>query len=214
MHPNQTEHPYPPRSIELVRWSRKDPLAPVIIESACHSPNLPHRPYRKPVDGSTYQIWFPETLASTKQLITRRSTDNKVLCKIDTTNAIKPADKRLSTLLIETCNHRANEVGTESLLVQRTGDQVGHCRGRDVALLAETVHVYFVAEEVGDCRHVCGETGQTKVDVAVVEDLGEVVGDGEGLETKSEIAGYGHTVLAYHCYAGTAICGLLIRVSS
>ena len=146
-------------------------------------------------------------------MVTGRTTDNEILRKINAPNTIKPADKWLSTLLIDACHNRTDEVRTESLLVERTGDQIGHRRRRDVALLAETVHVDFIAEEIGDCGDVGGKASETQVDIAVGEDLGEVVRDGEGLETETEIAGYGNTILSDHCDASTAICGLLIDVN-
>ncbi len=74
-----------------------------------------------------------------------------------------------------------DEIRPEALLVQAARDQVGHGLRRDGALLAQPVHVDFVAEEVGDGGHVGGEACEAEVDVAVGEDLREVVGYREGL---------------------------------
>lgn len=134
----------------------------------------------------THQIRFPQPLASTKQLITRGPAHDKILRKIDAANTIETTNKRLSRLLVQPRNHWAHEKGTEASLVQGARDQVGHGCGGDVALLAEAIHVDFVAEEVRDGGDVGGEAGETEVDGgAVGEDLGEVVGNGEGLESES-----------------------------
>lgn len=163
--------------------------------------------------GLLYQIWLPKTFTSTKQLITRRSADNEILCEINAPNTIKPTDKRLSSLLIQTSNYRADKVRSKPLLIQRARNQVGHRGWRDVSFLAQAVHVDFVAEEVGDGGDVGCEACETKVDITVGEDLGEVVADGEGLEAKTEVAGYGNTVFPHHCYAGAAIFIVLASTS-
>jgi len=75
-----------------------------------------------------------------------------------------------------------------------------------LALLAQAVHVDLVTEQLADGLDIGGETSQAKVYVAVVEDLREVVGDSQGLETEAEIAGDGDTVLADHGNTGTAVC--------
>ena len=75
-----------------------------------------------------------------------------------------------------------------------------------MTLLTQAVHVDLVTEQLADSLDIGGETSQAKVHIAVVEDLGEVVGDGQGLETEAEIAGDGDTVLANHGNAGTAVC--------
>ena len=64
----------------------------------------------------------------------------------------------------------------------------------------------LVSEELGNGLDVGREACETKVHLrAVGEDLGEVVADGEGLETEAQIAGDGDAVLADHGDAGTAV---------
>lgn len=75
-----------------------------------------------------------------------------------------------------------------------------------MALLAQAIHVDLVAEEVRDGIHVGCEASQTEIGGGgVVEDLGEVVGDGQGLHAQAEVAGNGDAVLAHHGDTGTAI---------
>lgn len=75
-----------------------------------------------------------------------------------------------------------------------------------MALLAQAVHVDLVAEEIRDGVDVGCETSQAEVGGgSVVEDLGEVVGDCQGLHAQAEIAGNGDAVLADHGDTGTAI---------
>lgn len=74
-----------------------------------------------------------------------------------------------------------------------------------MTLLTQAVHVDFVTEQLADSLDIGGETSQAEVYVAVVEDLGEVVGNSQGLETEAEIAGDGDTVLADHGNTGTAV---------
>lgn len=154
----------------------------------------------------TYQIRLPQALAHAEELFTRRAADNEVLGEIDTADRVETADEGLSALGLETRNDRADEVGAKPALVQRRRNEVGEGRGRDVALLAQTVHVDLVSEEVGDGCDIRGESRQAEEDIAVLEDLGEVVGYCEGLETEAQVAGDSDTVLAYHGHAGTAIC--------
>lgn len=158
--------------------------------------------------GKAYQVWLPQSLASSEQLIARCSADNEILGEVDATNAVKPTDKRLPCGLVDPCNHRADKVWAEALLIQRRRHEVRHGLRADVALFAEPVHVDFVAEEIGDSRDIGGETCQAEEDVAVLEDLGKVVRDGEGLHAESQIAGYGNAVLAHHGYRGAAVCVL------
>jgi hypothetical protein len=152
-----------------------------------------------------YQIWFPQPLASTEQLVARCSTDNEVLCKVDAPNAVEAADEWLPRRLVDSRNHGADKVGAEPLLVQRRRHKVGHGLGRDVALLAQAVHVDFVAEQVRDGVDVGGEACQSEEDVAVLEDLGEVVGHGEGLHAETQVAGDGDAILAHHGHGGTTV---------
>jgi len=64
----------------------------------------------------------------------------------------------------------------------------------------------LVSEELRNGLNVGRKTCETQVHLrAVGEDLGEVVADGEGLETKAQIAGDGDAVLADHGNAGTAV---------
>jgi hypothetical protein len=154
----------------------------------------------------THQVRLPQTLARSKQLIARCSTDNKVLGKVNAPDAVEAANEGLPRRLVDAGNHRADKVRAEPLLVQRRRDEVGHGLRRDVALFAQPVHVDFEAEEVGDGGDIGGEARQAQEDVAVLEDLGEVVRDGEGLHAKTEIAGYGDAVLAHHGHTGAAIC--------
>jgi len=112
------------------------------------------------IGKGTHQIRLPETFTSTEQLIARRATDNKVLRKINTANAIEAANKRLSGLLVDARNDGAHEEGTESALVQRARDEVGHGGGGDVALFAQAVHVDFVTEEIRDRVDIGGQPRQ------------------------------------------------------
>lgn len=50
--------------------------------------------------------------------------------------------------MVNASDNGADEVGAESALVQRRADQVGESLGRDVALLAKSVHVDLEAEEI------------------------------------------------------------------
>jgi len=129
-----------------------------------------------------YQIRLPQALACSEQLIARRATDDEILRKVDASDTVEAADERLPGLWVEARDDGADEVGAEAALVEGGGDEVGEGRGRDGPLLAQAVHVDFVAEQVGHGDHVGGEAGQAEVDGAVGEDLGEVVGHGEGLQ--------------------------------
>lgn len=160
--------------------------------------------------GKTHQIGLPQALTHAKQLLSRRATDNKVLGKVNAPNTVEAADERLARLGLQASYHRAHKVRAEALLVQGRRDEVGKGRGRNLALLAQAVHVDFVSEEVGDGGNIGGEAGKAKVHcLAVREDLGEVVGDGQGLETESEVAGDGDAVFAHHGYAGAAVWGFV-----
>lgn len=100
--------------------------------------------------GNTYEIGFPETLAGSEELITGGTTDDEVLGKVDTANTVKAADKRLPGSVVDSGNDGADKVWTETALVERARHEVGHCLRRDLAFLAETVHVDLVAEEFAD----------------------------------------------------------------
>lgn len=107
--------------------------------------------------------------------------------------------------MVDAGNHGADEIRPEALFVQAARDQVGHGLGRDLAFLAQAVHVNFVAEEIRHGRYVRGEARQPQVYVAVAEDFGEVVGYGQGLHPEAEVARDGHAVFTDHSYAGTAV---------
>lgn len=153
----------------------------------------------------TYHVRFPQVLAHAEQLLRRRARDDEVLGKVDTSYAIKAADERLPRLGIQAGDDGADEPGAEAALVEARADEVGEGAGRDVALLAEAVEVHLVAEEFGDARHVGREASEAQEDVAVLEDLGEVVGHGERLHAEAEVAGYGDAVLADHGDGGAAV---------
>lgn len=153
----------------------------------------------------TYQVGLPQALAHTEQLFGGGTADDEVLGEVDAADGVEAADEGLAGLGLEAGDDGTDEVGAEAALVQGRGDEVGEGGGRDVALLAQAVHVDLVAEQVGDGGHVGGEAGQTEEDVAVLEDLGEVVGHGQGLQTQAQIAGYGNAVLAHHGHAGATI---------
>ena len=65
----------------------------------------------------TYQVWLPQTLARTKQLVTGSSADNENLVKVDAPDAVKSTDERLPSFVIYTRNNRADKEWAESLLV-------------------------------------------------------------------------------------------------
>lgn len=75
-----------------------------------------------------------------------------------------------------------------------------------MALFAQAVHVDLVAEEVRDGVNIGCKARQAKIGGgSEVEDLGEVVGDGQGLHAQAEVAGYGDAVLAHHGNTSTTI---------
>ncbi|KAJ8105932.1 hypothetical protein OPT61_g9875 [Boeremia exigua] len=145
--------------------------------------------------------------ARAEQLVARGAADDKVLGEVDAADAVEAADERLPRRLVDACDDGADKVRAEALLVQRRRDEVGHGLGRDVALLAQAVHVDLVAEEVRDGGHVGGESCQAKKYVAVLEDFGEVVRHGERLHAQPQVARDGDAVLADHGHAGSAVCG-------
>lgn len=155
---------------------------------------------------STYQVRLPQPLTSTEQLITCGARHNKVLGEINAANAIKSTDVWLPRRTVDASQYRAHKPRAEPPLVQTTRDQVRQRLGGDVALFSQPVHVHFVAEGVGDGLDVCGQAGETEEDGwGVVEDFGEVVRYGEGLQAEAEVAGYGDAVFTDHRYAGAAI---------
>lgn len=154
----------------------------------------------------THQIRLPETLASTKQLITSCTADNKILGKVDTSDTIKPANERLASCMIDSRNDRRYKIRAESSLVQTRADEVRQRLGGDVSFFTEAVHVDLVAEQIGNGGYVGCEARETEIGGwCVVEDLGEVVGDRQGLHTESEIAGDCDAVFSHHGHTGTAI---------
>lgn len=154
---------------------------------------------------STHQIRLPQALACSKELVARRAAHDEVLGEINATNAVEAADEGLAGGVVDAGNDGADKVRAEAALVEGRRDEVGHGLGRDLALLAQAVHVDFVAEEVGDGRHVRGQPRQAQVHGAVVEDLGEVVGHGQGLHAQPQVAGDGHAVFAHHRDTGAAV---------
>lgn len=156
-------------------------------------------------NASTYQISLKQAFTHAEKLLRGSTRDDKVFGKVDTTNAVEAANKGLAGLGVEACNDWRHKVGTETALVEARGDEVGKGTGRDGALLSQAIHVDLVAEEVADGADVGGQASEAEEDIAVLEDLGEVIGNGEGLETKSEIAGDGNTILADHGNAGAAV---------
>lgn len=154
---------------------------------------------------STYHIRLPQTLTHAKELLRRGSRHDKVLGKVDAADAVEAADEGLARLGVEAGDDGGDKVGAEAALVERRGDEVGKGSGRDGALLAQAVHVDLVAEDVAHGADVGGQARQAEEDVAVLEDLGEVVGDGEGLEAEAEIACDGDAVLADHGDGGAAV---------
>jgi len=78
--------------------------------------------------------------------------------------------------MVDSRQHWTNKERPKSSLIQTAGDQIGEGLGCDLSFLAETVHVDFVAEEIGDGAHVCREASEPQIARGcVVEDLGEVV---------------------------------------
>jgi hypothetical protein len=156
--------------------------------------------------GGTYKVWLPQALAHAKELLRRRTRDNEILGEVDTANTIESADERLASGGVEASDHGADEVRAKTLLVEARGDEVGEGARGDGALLTQTIHICLVAEEIAHGVDIGGQAGETEEDVSVLEDLGEVVGHGEGLETETEIAGNGDAVLADHSHTGATIC--------
>ena len=107
--------------------------------------------------------------------------------------------------MVDPRHDRADEIRAKPLLVQTARHQVGHGLRRDLALLAQAVHVYFVAEEIRHGGDVGGESREPEVDVAVGEDFWEVIRYREGLEAEAQVAGYGDAVFADHGDAGAAV---------
>lgn len=109
--------------------------------------------------------------------------------------------------MIDSRNDRGHKIRTESSLVQTRADEVRQRLWGNVSFFAEAVHVDLVAEQVGDGGYVGCEARETEIGGwCVVEDLGEVVGDCQGLHAESEIAGDCDAVFSHHGHAGTAIC--------
>jgi hypothetical protein len=125
---------------------------------------------------SAHQIWFPQPLTRPEQLVARGSRNDKILRKINASNTVEPADERLSGGMIDSRQHRTHKERPKPSLVETAADQVRKRLGRDLSLLAEPVHVDFVAEEVGDCAHVGREASEPEVARrGVVKDLGKVI---------------------------------------
>jgi hypothetical protein len=154
----------------------------------------------------SYQVRLPQPFACAEQLITRRARHDEVLRKVDAPNTVKPADERLPTRMVDPCQHRTDEERPKPPLIQTRAHEVGERLGADVALLSQSVHVHFVAEEVGYRQDVCRQTCQAEVDAgAVLEDFREVVRYCERLKAQAEIAGDRYAVFADHGHAGAAV---------
>lgn len=96
----------------------------------------------------TYQIGLPETFTGTKQLVTGGTSYNEVFGKVDTSNAVESANKRLPRCMIDSSEDWTDEPRTESSFVKTGGNQVGQSLGGNVALFSQSIHVDFVAESV------------------------------------------------------------------
>jgi hypothetical protein len=156
---------------------------------------------------TTYQIGFPETLAHAEELFGRGAADDEVLGEVDAADGVEAADEGAAGLGVEARDHGADEVRAEAALVQGGGHEVGEGAGGDGPLLPQPVHVHLVPEQVGHRGDVGRQPRQAQEHaVAVLEDLGEVVGDGQGLQAETQVAGYRHAVLAYHGDCGAAVC--------
>src|SRR5438552_13640351 len=70
----------------------------------------------------SHQIGFPQPFTSPKELVTCRPAHDEVFRVVDTPNAIKAANKRLSCGVIDSRNHGADEVGAKSPLVEARTD--------------------------------------------------------------------------------------------
>jgi len=161
---------------------------------------------RHTVGQTTYQIRLPQILAHAKQLIRRRAAHNKVLGKVNAPDAVEAADEGRARLGVQAGDNGADKVRAEAPLVQRAADEVGKGARRDRPLLAQAVHIGLVAEEVRDGGHIRREPREPEEHVvAVLEDLGEVVGHGERLHAQAQIAGDGHAVFADHGDTGAAV---------
>lgn len=153
----------------------------------------------------SYQIRLPQSLTHAKELLRGRTRDNKVLGKVNAAYAIETADEWLPRLGVEASNDGTDKVWAESAFVERRRDEVSEGGGSNLALLTQAIHVDLVAEQVADGADIGSEAREAHKDVAVAEDLGEVVGDGQGLHAETEIAGDGYAVLADHGNAGAAV---------
>lgn len=126
----------------------------------------------------TYQVGLPQALAHAEELLGGGAGDDEVLGEVDAADGVEAADEGLRGLGVEAGDDGADEVGAEAALVEGGGDEVGEGGGGDAALLAQAVHVDLVPEQVRHRRHVRGEAREAEEDVAVLEDLREVVGHG------------------------------------
>ncbi|KAK5624684.1 hypothetical protein RRF57_000400 [Xylaria bambusicola] len=116
---------------------------------------------------------LPKTLAHAEQLFRGGAANDEVLGEIDAADGVEAADEGGAGLGVEASDDGAHE---------RRGDEVGKGGRGDGTLLAQTVHVHLVAEQVRHGRHVRRQARQTQEDiVAVLEHLGEVVGYRQGL---------------------------------
>lgn len=93
----------------------KSSSGPFIQELVAH----PKIDYGKDVIGigMTYQVWFPQALTGTEQLIAGGSTDNEVLGEIDTADAVEATDEGLPRRVVDSSNDRTDEPRTKPSLV-------------------------------------------------------------------------------------------------
>jgi len=86
-------------------------------------------------------------------------------------------------LLIQPRDHRTHKPRSKPLLVQTRADEVCQRPWARAPFLAQPVHVDTVAERVGDGANVGREAREAEERRRrVLEDLGKVVREGEGLE--------------------------------
>lgn len=96
------------------------------------------------------QPGLPQPLRHTEQLLTRRASNDEVLCKVDAPDQVCRGDERLVRArgcLLQAGDDGLDEVGPEAAFVERGGDELGEGGGFDGAFFFDGVHVYAVAED-------------------------------------------------------------------
>lgn len=161
----------------------------------------------KKKQGRTHQIRLPQTLAHAEELLGGGAADDEVLGEVDAADGVEAADEGAPRLGLEPGDDGADEPGAEAALVQGRGHEVREGGRRDPPLLPQPVHVHLVPEHVRHGRHVRRQARQAQEHVLpVLEDLREVVRHRERLHAQPQVARDRHAVLAYHRYAGAAVC--------